>query len=44
MGTFDYFDRKPSKPQSISITTSYYDPVEIVELEDEEYEIMELDD
>ena len=25
-------------------TTNYYDPVEIIEIEDEDYEIVELDD
>lgn len=41
------FDRFPEKRQTGGVTTTtinYYDPIEILEIEDEDYKILEMDD
>lgn len=39
------FDRFPEKPQVAgSVTSNYYDPIEIINVEDEVHDIVDLED
>jgi hypothetical protein len=47
MGLLNFFDRFPSKSQAVtggSVSIVYNDPTEIVNIDDDEYEIVEVDD